>query len=148
MLERLRSFSRALGSVPSLIYALVYLGLIPFFAAVYYFALPDDFYHATVQFERGPMGASATHILAGLRRSILLQMNGLKDGSRCGAWLIDRDQLSPYGLTLDDEKFAFSLRVILWGMDKPVTTGSKKAAFEIVIPNSPGHEDMGSKRWL
>ena len=42
--------SKILGSVPSIVYGLLYLAMIPLFAGIYSL-MPDNFYHSTVQYE-------------------------------------------------------------------------------------------------
>jgi hypothetical protein len=112
MLKRLRQFSNLLGSIPSLLYALVYLALIPSFAALYYFALPRDFYHSTAQFEYGPMSRASDRILDGLQQAILNGLGTEKAKNTCGQWQIDRDHVRPYALQIDGNDVVFSLRVI------------------------------------
>jgi hypothetical protein len=83
MLDKLRRVSVVLGSVPSLVYAMAYLGAIPSFAALYYFALPNEFYHSTVQFERGPMELMLNRIGGEIRSSILSQRQ-----RKCGTYTL------------------------------------------------------------
>src|SRR4051794_38029803 len=101
MLMGLRRLSKALGSVPSLAYALGYIGLIPSFAGFYYFVLPRDFYHSTAQFEYGPMSRASERILDGIWQSIVA--GGATAGKEiaCGKWQIDRDYLRPYALRVE-----------------------------------------------
>lgn len=106
--------------MPSLAYALFYIALIPSFAALYYFALPNDFYHATAQFERGPMNHAASQILSSLRESILKQMEAGGSESHCQAWRIDRGRTVASGFQVNDESFSFTLRIVMWGTKEPV----------------------------
>jgi len=109
MLDRLRQFSSALGSVPSLVYAMIYVALIPSFAAFYYFVLPSDFYHSTAQFEYGPMNRAAERILQGLQGSIMEHFKEARGNSACGTWDLDLDTLKTSRLGVEDGNVAFSI---------------------------------------
>lgn len=113
MLAQLRQFSRTLASVPSLVYALLYIGLIPSFAILYYCALRNDFYHSTAQFEYGPMNRAADHILLALRRSIVENFKAVQPNSACKTWNVDVDSLGASRLRTDDDAVTFSLYVRL-----------------------------------
>jgi hypothetical protein len=57
-LDSLRRISGVLGRPPSLAYAFAYLLLIPAFALVYWWFLPDQFFHTTAQYEPVMISAS------------------------------------------------------------------------------------------
>jgi hypothetical protein len=83
--------------------------LIPIFASVYYFLLPNDFYHSTVQFEYPTMNKTANRILEGLQESITQRIGSTQDGGKCGAWQLLPDTLRVHSLNGHDGKVSFAI---------------------------------------
>ena len=65
--QRKRSFG--LKRICARYWALLYLALIPIYAAIYYFLIPNHFYHSTVQYEQS-FNQDASNILKGLKDEI------------------------------------------------------------------------------
>jgi len=94
---------------PKALYATLYLASIPLFACVYYFLLPDSFYHSTVQFEYPTMNRAANGILEGIRASIVKRIGGEPQAEACGNWVIDADTVRVSSLDARDGKVSFSV---------------------------------------
>jgi hypothetical protein len=78
---------------PKPLYATLYLGCIRLFACVYYFFLPNSFYHSTVQFEYPTMNRAANGILEGIRTFIVKPIASQPQAAACGGWRIDPDSV-------------------------------------------------------
>ena len=101
---RLRNLSALLKSIPKHVrYAVIYILLIPLFAAFYSFVLPRDFYHSTAQYEYGPLSRAAARILDGIQKSIMEHLRAPSKVSSCDQWQIDRSYLRPYDLRVDGD---------------------------------------------
>jgi hypothetical protein len=118
---RLRHLSSVLGRVPSLAYALLYLGLIPIFASLYYFGMKNDFYHSTAQFERNSFGNAAAEIRTDIDRSIQSTINTENDGTSCPNWSIDGTSLQVSMFDIDGELMHFRIYVHLVSLSGPHT---------------------------
>jgi hypothetical protein len=71
---KLLAISRLLGSVPSILYGLTYLALIPIFAGAYYGLPAGNFYHATLLHE-APLSTQFRTIEYDLSRAVFQQFN-------------------------------------------------------------------------
>lgn len=111
MLERFRDISRKLGKVPSLVYVLIYLGLIPAFAVLYSFALGDDFYHSTVQYEYHSLNVAEKRVRNDLQHALLDDWENAIEKSACGDWKLDKGTRI-MGITTRNDTIFVSLRVI------------------------------------
>ena len=99
------------------IFALLYLSFIPAFACVYSFLLPNDFYHATVQYESSTMNEAAQDILDGLRTNISQRIVEAKNGKNCDSWRLSPDTLRVHSLKAEGEKVSFAISGMLGNDD-------------------------------
>jgi hypothetical protein len=95
------------------LFALLYFGLIPVFACVYSFLLPNDFYHATVQYESSTMNKASQDILAGLQKNISQRIADAKNGGNCDSWRLSADTLRVHSLKAEGEKVSFAISGML-----------------------------------
>ena len=94
---------------PKALYAALYLACIPLFACLYYFLLPNSFYHSTVQFEYPTMNRAASGILEGIRASIVKHIASQPQAAACGSWRIDPDSVRVSSLDAREGKVSFSV---------------------------------------
>jgi hypothetical protein len=94
---------------PKGLYASLYLICIPLFACVYYFFLPNSFYHSTVQFEYPTMNRAADEILEGIRTSVGSRISGQPKADGCGSWRIDPDSIRVSALDAREGKIGFTV---------------------------------------
>lgn len=91
------------------LYAALYLMCIPLFACVYYFWLPNSFYHSTVQFEYTTMNRAANEILKGIGNSIVKRYSMQPNGAGCGNWRIDPASIRVTSLDAREGKIGFTV---------------------------------------
>lgn len=108
----IRTISSVLARVPSLIYAVVYLLVIPIFAGIFWL-LPQNFYHSTVQYEAS-LQIDAERILRRLAKEIVETFknhHGALGAERDG-WQIDITAIHLYDFEplKDANRFKMSLR--------------------------------------
>jgi hypothetical protein len=108
---RLTQLSNWLSRIPSLVYGIIYLALIPFFAGIFYCGLRDDFYHATVQYEPGSLpgveGSIRSEFLKALYAS---SAHGLKN-PQCNGWAVSEIYIQ--GIAVQYHKVDISLTLYL-----------------------------------
>ena len=107
-MRRLAALSNALGRIPSLSFAFLYLASIPVFAWIYTL-LPNGFYHTTVQYEN-VLNADAQNILKQLRDEIIREFNEHHGTSRkdVGQWRIDISNIQLRSLSSDRGLMTFT----------------------------------------
>jgi len=101
--------SARLGSVPSIIYAIAYLVLIPVFAGIYTL-FARDFYHSTIQYEQ-VLDDEADRLLNDLRQTLQATYkaaHGSEIGRRDG-WLLDIRSISLHSLRVEEDTISFGL---------------------------------------
>lgn len=117
--SRLLTVSRLLGKVPSMAYALIYLALIPIFAAIYYH-LPLHFYHSTIQYEN-TMSHETTYVTRELAELILKhyeeqdpsnEIRNSWDSTKVDGYIITLDKL-PSAIRVENDVVTFPLRVMV-----------------------------------
>jgi hypothetical protein len=91
------------------LYAALYLMCIPLFACVYYFFLPNSFYHSTVQFEYPTMNTTAGGILEGIRTSIVKRVGEQPNGKGCGSWRINPGSIHVSSLDAREGRIGFTV---------------------------------------
>jgi hypothetical protein len=80
---------------------------------VYFFWLPDSFYHSTVQFEYLMMNKTANEILEGIRRSMVQSVAARPQAEGCGGWRNDPDSVRVTSLDARDGKVSFPSHFLL-----------------------------------
>ena len=114
MLRKLRSISDFFGKFPSIGYLFLYLLAIPFFASIYTYSIPSDFYHTTVQFE-GILNKDANKLSLLIKQSIVdeFRIFHKSDKSSNGTWQIDVSKIDVVSLKTDTDKTSFSIVIRL-----------------------------------
>lgn len=105
--------SRLLGKIPSLVYALLYLALIPTFAAIYNY-LPDQFYHSTIKYEQA-ISKDKEAILKEIKRVLTVSFIDAHHGNECAVEdrIIDIENMEVRSLEVESEQVKFSFTVPL-----------------------------------
>jgi hypothetical protein len=115
-MKRLSLISRTLGRVPSVLYGVVYLALIPAFASMYQL-MPGAFYHSTVHLEP-TFRAEQQAISAELEKSIIDSLAYLRKKAEDprAIWRLEDEELTVHDLTATpDGMVRFSLSGTLYG---------------------------------
>lgn len=118
MCQRIRAISKAVGTVPSPVFAALYLLAIPTFGLIYT-RMPHAFYHSTVRHEP-VLDTDAQRILIGLREEIIAQFKE-EHGSATedvGDWTFNVENIHLGALRPEDTRLTFTLRTELDGRGK------------------------------
>lgn len=116
--QRLKNISTAVGRIPSMGYALIYLLCIPIFALAYT-SMPNNFYHSTVQFEKS-LDKDAQVILHKIKNEIIA---GFKEAhgdyiASDGNWKIWISNIDVHSLKPEESQTKFSIHFKLFGINK------------------------------
>jgi Ion channel len=115
-LDSLDRISVALAKVPSMAYALSYLGAIPIFATLYCL-LPHDFYHSTVQHE-SVLDEDAETILRHIREEVgaEFQKEHESPAKDVGLWNVNITAIRFHSLRPSGKKIGFDMTIPLRGI--------------------------------